>query len=131
MGSFGFGVSVFVIPIMVTDWRIGVLVMTLLAELQLLPCAFHSFRITITISLCHITIICSGFAAPQPIFVSKFLELSPFFLTLTGANIGPVRKLDCKLYHLQNQNFLGIPILYYSQVPIKQVGPNKQVGWLF
>ena len=20
---------------------------------------------------------------------------------------------------------------YYSQVPIKQVGPNKRVGWLF
>jgi hypothetical protein len=101
---------------MVTNWRIGVLVMTLLAELQFFPCAFHGFRITIPISLHHCAVLCSGFAAPQPLVIFEYLVrvVAPFFTTLTGASIVPIRKLDYKLNHPQTHQFLGIPVLYLN-----------------
>ena len=107
MGSFGIGVSVFVIPIMVTYWRIGVLVMTLLAELQLLACAFHSYRLIIFIFL-HCTILYSGFAAPQPLVIFECLArvVAPFFTTLTGASIFPIRKLDYEAKSSTNSSIL-------------------------
>ena len=33
-------------------------------------------------------------------------------------------------YNYMKGNFISC-ILNYSQVPIKRVGPNKQVGWVF
>ena len=109
-------ISIFISTIMVTNWCIGVLVMTLLAELQLLPCAFHSFRSTITKSLHHCTILYSGFAAPQPLVIFECLVrvVAPFFTTLTGATQRPIRKLDYKLNYPQTHQFLGIPALYLN-----------------
>ena len=103
MGSFGIVsvVSVFVIPVMVTDWRIGVLVMTLLAELHRLPCAFHLLRPPCAVLF-------SGFAAPQPLVIFECLAsvVAPFFTTLTGASIVPtIRILDYKLNHPQTHQF--------------------------
>ena len=85
---------------MVTDWRIGVLVMTLLAELHLLPSAFHLYRPICTISH-HCAVLCSGFAAPQPLVIFECLVVAPFFTTLTGASpVVPIRKSDYKLDHV-------------------------------
>ena len=94
---------------MVTDWRIGVLVMTLLAELHRLPCAFHPISH-------HCAVLCSGFAAPQPLVKFECLVrvVAPFFTTLTGAGPVPIRKLDYKLNHPQTHQYLGIPVLYLN-----------------
>ena len=115
MGSFGSVVSVFVIPVMVTDWCIGVLVMTLLAELQRLACAFHLFRPKCII-FHHCAVLCSGFAAPQPLVIFECLVrvVAPFFTTLTGAFIAPIRRLDYLLNHPQTHQFLGIQVLYLN-----------------
>ena len=108
MGSFGIPVSIFVIPVMVTYWRIGVLVMTLLAKLQLLACAFHLVRPPKSIISHHCAVLCSGFAAPQPLVIFECLDrvVAPFFTTLTGASIVVPIRLDYKLNHPQTHQFL-------------------------
>ena len=61
----------------------------------------------------HYTVLCSGFAAPQPLVIFECLAsvVAPFFTTLTGASIVPtIRILDYKLNHPQTHQFLGIPV---------------------
>ena len=61
------------------------------------------------------------------LFSIKFLQIIHFRGVLYTTNCADFlfkSKLNNPLSHCSN-------IMEYSQVPIKQVGPNKRVGWIF
>ena len=63
---------------------------------------------------------------------SKFMgALKKFGMLLVNMNTSNQKQSNLgNTYVFLNRNHL-IKIVDYSQVPIKRVGPNKRVGWIF
>ena len=49
----------------------------------------------------------------------------------TGTSFSEALILASTIPQYYKRLFIDLPVQYYSQVPIKQVGPNKRVGWIF
>ena len=78
----------------------------------------------------------SNYFRPPRLFRPSYgPELSGLPVQKEVSNLNSPMKQTRKVIATQLRGFVKfcpeIPKMFYSQVPIKQLGPNKQVGWTF